>query len=332
MAFITKYGGFWGMIPVTSGRVFWVSPSDEYTVEGRTYRASDDNDGLQPERAVRTVNRAVALATASVGDVIVLLPGTHKPLASGANDTVQTAASIAISKAGLTVTGLPGAASVPGSLGAGSGRNQRTIIAHTTLQDELMNVTAADVEIAYIHFDVQGALATPAQQGLDIAAARCFVHDCTFDNSITGTSDTACISLELLSGADHTVIRNCYFMAQHNTGPALRLTSANYTVLEQSTFEWLPASGTAWDDVIECVSSVVGLTIRDVDVISNNTTDIVDVVELSGATTDETTNVRRCYFPVGSDPFEPAAAADVSMAQCWLLEISGGTGGTAVVA
>lgn len=332
MSFITKYGSFWGMLPVTAGRVFWVAPSDSYTVEGRPNRSSDDHDGLSPERAFRTINRAMDSVSANVGDVIVLLPGTHSALASGANDSVNTAASIVVDVAGVTITGLPGAMAGPNTPGPGAGRLQRTTISHTTLANELMNVTAANVELAYIHFDVQGAIADPGQHGVDVAAANVFIHDCTFDNSITGTSDTACISLELLSGADHTTIRNCYFMAKHNTGPALRMTSATNTVLEQSTFEWLPASGTAWDDVIECVSGVVGLTVRDCDFVSNNTTDIVDVLELSGATTDETTNVRRCYFPVGSDPLEPAAAADVSMVQCWLMEISGGTGGTAVVA
>jgi hypothetical protein len=77
MGYLTKYGSMWGAIPMTGGQVFWVAPAASYTVDGRAYSASDDNDGLSPERALRTVNRACALATASVGDVIALLPGAH---------------------------------------------------------------------------------------------------------------------------------------------------------------------------------------------------------------------------------------------------------------
>ena len=56
MGYITKYGTIWGNIPNTGGRVFWVSPADTYTVDGKTYRASDNADGLSPERAKRTIN------------------------------------------------------------------------------------------------------------------------------------------------------------------------------------------------------------------------------------------------------------------------------------
>src|SRR3989304_551054 len=83
MAYITKFGGFWGMLPQTSGRIFWVAPSATYTVEGRTYAASDGNDGLSPERAFRTVDYAVGQTTANVGDVLVLLPGSHSVSATG---------------------------------------------------------------------------------------------------------------------------------------------------------------------------------------------------------------------------------------------------------
>ena len=44
MSFINKYGSYWGFIPQTSGQIFWVAPSASYTIEGRTYSASNDND------------------------------------------------------------------------------------------------------------------------------------------------------------------------------------------------------------------------------------------------------------------------------------------------
>jgi hypothetical protein len=96
MGFITKYGSAWGDIPKTNGSVFFVSPSDTYTVEGRSYSASNDNDGLSPERAKRTMAGALTYCTANAGDVIVLLPGTH-----------TGSATVAVNVAGVTITGLP---------------------------------------------------------------------------------------------------------------------------------------------------------------------------------------------------------------------------------
>ena len=91
MAFLTKYGTLWGAIPMTAGQVLWVAPSSPYSVDGRSYDASDDNDGLSPEKAKRTIGSAITAATANAGDVICLLPGAH-----------TTATAAAVSKAGLT--------------------------------------------------------------------------------------------------------------------------------------------------------------------------------------------------------------------------------------
>ena len=95
MAYLTKFGSLFGLPVVQTGRVFYVSPAASYTIEGRTYDASNDNDGLSPERAIRTLNRFNTLATASVGDTAVMLEGTHTVTA------VQR-----LNKAGLTVVGV----------------------------------------------------------------------------------------------------------------------------------------------------------------------------------------------------------------------------------
>lgn len=94
MTMLTKYGTLWGNVPETHGSIFWVAPSSPYTIDGVSYDASDGNDGLSPSRALSTVNRAIVLATASAGDVIMLLPGTH-------TDTVT----VTCNKAGLTFVG-----------------------------------------------------------------------------------------------------------------------------------------------------------------------------------------------------------------------------------
>src|SRR3990167_4407049 len=117
MGYLTKYGSLWGQIPQTPGQVFWVAPGASYTVDGIAYTASDGNDGLSPTRAVLTVDYAIGLNTAKVGDAIVLLPGAH-----------TSAATITVDVAGITITGMPGSAPLHGSrMPGGPGRNRCSV-------------------------------------------------------------------------------------------------------------------------------------------------------------------------------------------------------------
>lgn len=95
MPFVTKYGTYFGLVPAQLGRVHFVAPSSSYTVDGRTYSASDSNDGLSPERALASISQALTNITASAGEVIFLLEGTHSP-----------ATTLRIQKAGITISGV----------------------------------------------------------------------------------------------------------------------------------------------------------------------------------------------------------------------------------
>lgn len=94
MAYVTKYGTYFGVVPQQLGRVLFVAPSSSYTVDGRSYSASDDNDGLSPERALRTITQAYTNINASSGEVIYLMDGTH-----------SLTATLRIQKAGVTIMG-----------------------------------------------------------------------------------------------------------------------------------------------------------------------------------------------------------------------------------
>lgn len=324
---LTSYGNLLGSMPLATGKTLWVSPAATATVNGRTVNASDGNDGLTAYRPLRTLNRALTLATANAGDVIVLLPGTHTP-----QDSAGTATSAAVSVAGVTITGLPFAGiRHSDSRMPAQGKKRRTIVSGS-LADELLNITAADVEIAFLHFTLTAA-ADPSQQAIDISSAgnRTHIHDCTFSMAVT-TDDTAVMCIELIGTSDSVVIDHNYFYVENNAGPAVRISgAATNFLLENCTFDW-GRSATAWDDVVEVTTTAVGLTFRDNDILSNNTTDIVDVFDIAGATGDEATILIRNLFPKGSDPVEPANVADVSFAGNVLAETSGGTGGTAVTA
>src|SRR3972149_5113990 len=95
MVQLTSYGRFTGNLPTALGSVFYVSPGDNYTVNGRSCSASDNYPGTDPAMALRTIARAMTYCTANQGDMIVLLPGAH-----------SISASIAASVAGVTIIGM----------------------------------------------------------------------------------------------------------------------------------------------------------------------------------------------------------------------------------
>lgn len=221
MGYVTKYGSFWGMIPQTSGRVFWVAPAASYTVEGRTYSASDNNDGLSPERAVLTLDYAIGLCTASVNDVIVLLPGAH-----------SWSASVAADVAGITITGLPS--------GKGHPYYSRTSIT-TSASDEVINVTAADIEIAHVR-----VIPVTTKTGIDYTAAadRLYVHDCVFDLYTpavnTGTKGIAPTAATI--NCDYIRIESNTFVADGAQGFFIDVGDSNQYVVADN--EFLVTAGT----------------------------------------------------------------------------------------
>ena len=315
MSFLTKYGTLWGQIPQTSGRIFWVAPSTTYTVEGRSYSASDGNDGLSPERAFATIDYAVGMCTASVGDVIVLLPGSH-----------TSTGTVTVDVAGIVITGMPGGPRHMADKMAAGGSKMRTSVTQATASTDIFTVTAADVEIAYLHLvPVAGAAAISSSNTAD----RMYVHDCTYNMTTAANTATFGISFPLGTGTttanDDSIIRNCYWYVSDNQGPAIRAAGTLIGCsIESSTFYL--AGTTAWDDVIEItLAGSLGNHIRDCDFIQQGSgTVMTDCIDVTGATTDGGTQVYRCYFPAGSDAVEATATADAYCAECYLATTTGG--------
>ena len=317
MSYITKYGSFWGILPQTSGRLFWVAPTASYTVEGTTYTASDSNDGLSPERALLTVDFAVGLCAANVGDTIVMLPGSH-----------SISATIAVDVAGITIVGIPGSLPISGQRHGTGGKRLRTQITSTQTAGIIFTVSAVDVEIAYIH------MAPPAAGGRGIslaplsgAANRAYIHDCTFGLVATASVTTFGVNIPLGVTADlleDVLISRCHFISggaatSGANGPAVNIlgTTQNLTI-ELSTFE---LKGTAaWADVILSSNpGTVGLFIKDCDfhTPTSATTVMTDVLELTSSTIDGAVQVYRCYFPLNSDAFQVTAVSDAMCAECY---------------
>lgn len=301
MGFLTKYGTLWGMIPQTSGRVFFVAPTAQYVVEGRTYGASDNNDGLSPERALLTVAAATALCTANVGDVVMLLPGTH----------TMTAVST-LSVAGVTYTGVPGATLPARVRGASAGSRNRTIVTAAAATNTF-NITAVDVEVAYLHFTAVSAVRSIS---LANTADRAYLHDLTFNMAVTDSLATIGIGLNF-SGTgttttlDDVVIRNCYFLCVGAQGGAIEAANTCLdTTIESCTFKH--GGDTAWANAIFFATGIsVGTFVRDCDFLVRATgTTITDAIDTQVNTVDGSNIVYRCYVPVGGGAFNCTATAD----------------------
>ena len=309
MGYLTKWGGMWGDIPLTSGRIFFVAPTS-YTIEGRSYSASDNNDGLSPERALATVNQFVTNATADVGDMCILVPGTYSFSAT------QT-----ISKAGLKVYGIPGGLLDPHEHGTRTTRYPASVT--TSASAAVFTVTAARTEIAFLHI-----IPPSAQAGVDLAAADLNLHDCTWNMSTA--ANTATFGISVTGASARPRISNHYVFVADNQGPFLRCASATGAltggVLQRSLIYL--TGDTAWDDVVEITTGVDNFMVRDCDFFHSSGAVMTDVIDVTGNTDDHAVAVVRCMHAVAGDLTEATATSDIVLCNNYIATIQGGTGGT----
>ena len=231
MPFLTKFGQTYGTIPEFQGRIFWVAPSAEYTVTGRTYYASDsgENDGLSPYRALRTVNQAITNALANSGDVIRLLEGTH-----------TVTATVAASRAGVTFvgTGNPFVAAA------------RTILSIRGTDDELLNITASNVEFRNLVLRVQPNFSLVSFQSASVGIDGLQFKNCLFDLNVNAaaTRNTRGIDMANRAGGQGTArmgtmevglgngatmyLEGCRFLTNGAIGEALLMATGSVTMTD----------------------------------------------------------------------------------------------------
>jgi hypothetical protein len=139
MPFVTKYGTYFGQIIQQTGRVHFVAPAASYTVDGRAYSASDDNDGLSPERALLTLSQALTNVTASAGEVIYLLEGTH----------VQTA-TVRVQKAGIAIIGVQSAGAAVSNAAPALHVLPKSKLSWLTAAAPGLSIEADNVEVGHV--------------------------------------------------------------------------------------------------------------------------------------------------------------------------------------
>lgn len=172
MSFITKYGTYFGVVPNQLGRVHFVAPSASYTVDGRAYIASDDNDGLSPERALLTVTQAYTNITASAGEVIYLLEGTH-----------SLTATLRLQKAGITIMGVRSPQYAEGDTAVWANR-PKSIISFAGAAAPGISIEASNVEIGFVTLIPAPTFSTVIFRGqTNTAPDGLYMHDFYIDFS-----------------------------------------------------------------------------------------------------------------------------------------------------
>jgi hypothetical protein len=321
MALLNRYGTVFGSLPMTLGNVFFVAPSASYSIAGKTYSASDNNDGLDPRRAKLTTASAIADATANAGDVIAFLPGTH------------TSANAALSKAGLTFVGLP---YFPQAV-VGGYHGWQPQVTLTPAATAALAITAADSTFYNIRF-----LPVTAQTCVTMttAAARTrFVH-CMVDNTgVTGHASTAGIVVTAANLPRGVQFYGCVFKdasVSTSNGAALSL-AASVDFLVKNCIVYKDgqiASGVAWTTAITVADGCTG-TFSDVDVIiSEVSVGITKVITGASLTGAGVVHALRCTMTVNTSGLllDDFAAADVDLCNNFVATVAGGTGGTLITA
>lgn len=323
MGFLTKFGTQWGAIPMTAGNVFWVAPGASYTVGGNAYSASDNNDGLSPERALRTIGQAHSNVTANAGDVIALLPGAH-----------TTATAAALSKAGISVVGLP---YLPDDSGTGPQVVPQVSITGTAAIG--IAVTAADVSFYNIKF-------IPITQFQAVtfttAAARLRFKHCMLDmQTPVGHANTKgwCATGATQAPPDLR-FQGCYIKA------GVATTSSGYAIDVGASPQWLierclvyhdgaVASAVAWSVAIKINDNANGV-LRDNDFIAGNlalcgVTKFIEAVAMTGTSTVQAIR-NTSSVNTGGLLLDDFAGGDVDLVNNYVSTVAGGTGGTLITA
>ena len=305
MSWPANYGRITGQIPNTVGQVFFVAPSSSYSFNGLTYASSDGHDGLAPDRALATVNRAWALASANSGDVIVLLPGAH---------TVTE--SIAASTAGVTMTGLPG--------GVGNRLRPKTSLT-ISASDELINVTAADIEISNLTLI---PITTDATVDLTAAGDRLCIHDCAFDMA-TPAASTSTVGVFALGAASNVLVERCYFECDGAQGNAIIATALLDSLISECTFS---LSAGTWASAILCGAGTDRLLIEGCKFYCAGTAITVGV-NGTGADQADGVKVVDCRFDTDvTVPIDGFSAGECNIAENYDMGVGSTDGGALIVA
>lgn len=311
MSFLTSYGTIVGQLPEFYGRVLWVAPSASYSFGGRACSASDDNDGLSPERALRRVNRAWALAQA--GDTIVLLPGTH----SAAN-TSGTATSVAANVAHVRMVGLQ----------AGGSPWAKSTKLTLAANDQTVNITAANVEIANITFLGDALNTGSALVDFSSAATGLYIRDCTIDVTAQ-TASTSILGIDATGAVQGVVIERVASFCDGAFGAMIDMTATLDSKVVEC--EHVQSTGTL-AAYLTAGAATDRLHIRSCYVVDGAGT-VTAGIDGTGASVANGVIISDCRFGVGvTVPVDNFDAAEAALSQNYDFGVGATDGGALITA
>jgi hypothetical protein len=285
---LSTLGNIIGSLPVSVGRTYWVAPADSYTVDGTTYAASDGNAGRTPDKALRTLGRALELVAADVSDTIILLPGTH---------TLTAQASV--TTAGITITGLPGSGGHP---------HRKKAVLTSSAADETLLIGAARVEMAHLHL-----VPVTAQAAIEVNASGdyFYLHDCSAEmvSPVASTATMIVQSIAASGGLTNLRIENLYVETVGGQGPALDLNDVVSAEIVNCTFRLQGA--TAWADAVASATGAVDVLFDTCRWLGGTGAVITDAIDWTGNTIDGSAQLLNCYFSLGSGNLNGSADADL---------------------
>lgn len=329
MGMLTKYGTIWGSLPQTGGRIFWVGPGSStvgtVTIDGRAQTMSDGNDGLSPERPLSTIARALALCSANVGDVIVLLPGTHN-LTTQSNMTA--AAALAFNVAGITVIGVPYDDAV-----SHFGQSSQAIITAPAATVPAV-LTAANVTFLNVAF-----LAPTGQSAASFTTAvnSLTMRGCYFDMTVGAASTGGLIATGATQAPTNMLIEDSVFAVDNtgtsgsfafNAGATVNLMARNNTF----RFNAQGAGVAAHTTMIKVNAGTAGVFDGNRIVAQVSATATI-TNGISGATLTASGQMHlynNLVSAVVTNPFTGFAAGNVDLLNNYIGTVAGGTGGTLI--
>lgn len=239
----TKYGTLMGDVPGFLGNVFYVSPAASYTVTGDAIEASDNQDGLTPRTALRSVQAAITKCTAGAGDIIAMLSGTH-----------TSALQVTIAKAGLTFVAI--------NPHFRDRENQRPnpltgqVVWTSTFAGTAVAMTAANT--TFIGLRMVPVTAQTFMTGT--TCGKTVMADCAVELSAAASTSTKGI---VFSGGSSTFCHfvNCTALnsvATSAQGPAFDVSGLGQMIMENCTI-LLTGTSSAWAVAVQCASGTSGV-------------------------------------------------------------------------
>ncbi len=241
--------------------------------------ASSGGNGLSPEAAVTTIDAAINLATASNGDIIIVMEG-HA-------ESIVGAGGIALDKAGLTIVGL------------GRGRN-RPVVTFATDAAASFNISAASCHVE--NLVLLNAIASQTAM-VNISAADVTIKGC--EVQVSDGSTAALLGILTTDGADRLLIEDNYFHGLNAVTAAIRIVGTDHTIVRRNYV----TGSFATTGAIEQVTTKGNLHLYDGNTIVNLTADGNNASLVCKSDTTGAVINNRLFFIDSSCPTAPAGGA-----------------------